>query len=339
MLHNYIKLLPKFLVLVRCITYNHSKYINDTLKGFVIQETDFPYVCLIMDDASTDGEQEVIKKYLDDNFNMETAVFKEIDEANIIIVRHKKNVNCYFAVYFLKQNLYKQKDKKRALYEPWREGCKYEALCEGDDYWIDARKLQKQVTVLENRFDVSMVYTAFRTVDESNNYIKRPIYDSFIGESHSGDQLCRLMDHNFILTCTCMVRSQLFEDAIYNQAPYLFDYALFLTAANNGNIVYLQDCTACYRQVSTSLTNNNNEQVNNMAFLVRFYFLKLYLFGELRKLNKIEDKQCCDSFWNLVLRDLSKGNKTKYFNEVLKRKGVVVFYYLFRAAFNYIFKH
>jgi len=53
-----------FLVSVRCLTYNHAAYIRDTMDGFCMQQTYFPFVCVILDDASTDGEQEVIKNYL-----------------------------------------------------------------------------------------------------------------------------------------------------------------------------------------------------------------------------------------------------------------------------------
>ena len=62
---------PKFIVCVRCITFNHANYIEDAMNGFTMQETNFPYVCTILDDASTDGEQEVIKKYLQEHFDLE----------------------------------------------------------------------------------------------------------------------------------------------------------------------------------------------------------------------------------------------------------------------------
>ena len=54
----------KWMVRVSCMTFNHHAYIEDAMNGFCMQETDFPFVCTIVDDASTDGEPEVIKKYL-----------------------------------------------------------------------------------------------------------------------------------------------------------------------------------------------------------------------------------------------------------------------------------
>lgn len=152
---NYIK---KGEVLVRCMTYNQSKYITDALNGFAMQKTDFPFVCLVMDDASTDGEQEVIKDFLNRECLMDKAEHYDHELADIVIVGHKTNANCKFAVYFLKENLYNT-DKKDPLVEEWQVHCKYTALCEGDDYWIDPLKLQKQVEYMERNPKCTLCFT------------------------------------------------------------------------------------------------------------------------------------------------------------------------------------
>ena len=103
------KIKQKFQVAVRCMTYNHSKYITDTMNGFAMQQTNFPFVCMIVDDASTDGEQEVIKQYIDHHFDYNKdgiSYNKQTEYAEIIFARHKTNKNCYFAVLFLKENLH-----------------------------------------------------------------------------------------------------------------------------------------------------------------------------------------------------------------------------------------
>ena len=95
----------KYTVFVRCMTYNHSEYIEDAMNGFCIQETSFPYVCCIVDDCSNDGEQQIIKNYIHEHFILET-VPENYDYGEVIFARHKKNLNCYFAVILLKQNHY-----------------------------------------------------------------------------------------------------------------------------------------------------------------------------------------------------------------------------------------
>ena len=139
-----------YLVLCDTITYNQASYINDTMDGFCMQKTNFPFVCYIIDDASIDGEPEVIEAYLDANFQMDKADFYELELANVIVAQHKTNTNCTFAVYLLKRNLWKEPDLKYSHRKPWTDRCKYIALCEGDDYWTDPLKLQKQVDLLEN---------------------------------------------------------------------------------------------------------------------------------------------------------------------------------------------
>lgn len=149
-----------FNTLVVCKTFNQSKFITDALNGFAMQKTDFPFVCLVMDDASTDGEQEVIKDFLNRECLMDKAEHYDHELADIVIVGHKTNHNCTFAVYFLKQNLY-YTNKKDLLIDEWETHCKYEALCEGDDYWIDPFKLQKQKEYLDNHQECGMCYTNF----------------------------------------------------------------------------------------------------------------------------------------------------------------------------------
>lgn len=144
-------------VMVRCATYNHSKYIQETLNGFAIQNTDFPFICIVVDDASTDGNQEVIRRYANENCNISKAEISEDDISKYIRVSHKRNANCFFLFCLLKVNLYGKPEKKE-IYKPYRVVCRYEALCEGDDYWIDPLKLQKQVDFLEKNPDYGLVY-------------------------------------------------------------------------------------------------------------------------------------------------------------------------------------
>lgn len=94
---------PKFKVIVRCFTFNQSRYIEETMNGFTMQQTNFPYVCCIVDDASTDGEQQVIIEYIKEYFDItDTAVAyqKETDYAHVVYAQHKINKNCFLRHYF-----------------------------------------------------------------------------------------------------------------------------------------------------------------------------------------------------------------------------------------------
>ena len=118
----------EYTVIVQCFTYNHEKYIKDALNGFVMQKTNFKFCVLVVDDFSTDKTTEIIKSY--------EEKYPEIIKG-----------------IYLESNYYSQKKSKRPILLPWFEKCKYVAVCEGDDYWIDPLKLQKQVDVMESDKD------------------------------------------------------------------------------------------------------------------------------------------------------------------------------------------
>lgn len=141
----------KFLLRTYCATFNHENYILDALKGFAMQQTNFPVVFTIVDDASTDGTAAVIKKFVSENFSLDAdsvGYEKDLDYGHVTFAQHKTNKNCYFAVVYLKENHYSQKKSKEPYLTEWMD-TKYIALCEGDDYWTDPLKLQKQVDFLE----------------------------------------------------------------------------------------------------------------------------------------------------------------------------------------------
>lgn len=178
-------------VIVRCMTYNQSKYITDTLNGFCIQETSFPFVCCIVDDASTDGEQDVINEYLSSNFNLtDSNIFfqKETDYAHITFAQHNKNKNCYFAVLLLKENHYSKGKSylKNHYISEWSNNVDYVAYCEGDDYWIESKKLQWQVDYLDLHPDITYSCCRFKILiqktgemqDDWNVYFKNPANQS-----------------------------------------------------------------------------------------------------------------------------------------------------------------
>lgn len=172
---------PKFKVCVRCCTYNHANYIKDAMNGFCIQQTNFPFVCCIIDDASTDGEQNVINDYVATHFDLANANIAkqyETEYAYIIYAQHNTNKNCYFAVVLLKENLFSKKEsiKKMQYVSEWRDNTEYEALCEGDDYWIDENKLMKQVCFLDENKEYGMCYSNFNILYENTKTIKEALF-------------------------------------------------------------------------------------------------------------------------------------------------------------------
>ncbi len=111
-------------VSICCTAYNHEKYIKDAIEGFLKQTTDFPLEILIHDDASTDKTAQIIKEYE----SRYPEIIKPI---------------------YQKENKYSKGHKINPEFNFSRAKGDYIAICEGDDYWIDPLKLQKQVTEMK----------------------------------------------------------------------------------------------------------------------------------------------------------------------------------------------
>ena len=122
------------LVSICCITYNHAPYIKQCIEGFLIQETTFPIEILIHDDCSTDGTTEIIRDY------------------------EKLYPNLIFPLYEEENQYQKGKASEIDFYNYKRARGKYIAYCEGDDFWTDPLKLQKQVDFMEANPDYSVCF-------------------------------------------------------------------------------------------------------------------------------------------------------------------------------------
>lgn len=136
-------------VSICCVTYNHEKYITQCIEGFLNQKTNFDFEILIHDDASTDRTTEIIKEFE----NMYPNKFR-----NVYQIENQ----------FLKQNTLTEILFKNA------KG-KYIAICEGDDYWEDTQKLQKQIDFLENNSDYGIVFSRYNILKSEGTFKEGPM--------------------------------------------------------------------------------------------------------------------------------------------------------------------
>ena len=275
---------PTYKVCVWCNTYNQASYIKDTMDGFCMQQTNFPFVCLIMDDASTDGEPEVIKQYLNDHFNTEWT--KETDDYHLTLARHQENKNCYFAVYLLKYNHYSIKKRRLKYYREVTDEIDYVALCEGDDYWTDAHKLQKQADALDANPQATLVYTNFQAIDGEGNPISRPFIKDYPGRSHSGDNLPTLLRYgNYIMVLTSMYRYKVWKSESFANCSIKMDFALTLSAALMGDFIWLPEQTACYRSLESGMVRSNLQKGLRWIQDIYRYYAGLVMNGQCKPLS------------------------------------------------------
>ena len=207
------------LVSVRMITYNHEKFIAQAIEGVLMQKTNFPFELIIGEDCSTDRTREVVVDYA----NKYPEIIKPI--------LHEKNVGA--------------KANSKAV----REACvgKYIAICEGDDYWIDSLKLQKQVDFMENHPDFSMCCHAVSRVNVKGRDLKKPIMP------YREDRVVPTEDvivagGGFVGTNSILYRKEFMENPpeFYRISP-VGDAALLLNLAIQGKVYYFADVMSAYR--------------------------------------------------------------------------------------------
>ena len=244
-----------FKVYISCRTYNQSRYIRDALGGFVAQKTQFPFLAIIMDDASIDGEQDVIDSYISHSFGHRpdsTIERWETEDAKWIYARHDENDNAFILAILLKRNLFRN-PKKNKLVAGWTDA-KYIAMCEGDDYWTDPLKLQKQVDFMDRNPDYSMCFTNCLVTDgkrtaKGNSYI----WDTYTTKE--------MLLHNSLVTrnrndrvvspghtSTILIRKPLVPRPAWISKCFIGDEPFFIWLSTFGKAKFINDVTSTYRQ-------------------------------------------------------------------------------------------
>lgn len=292
------------MVCINCITYNHASYIEDAMNGFCMQQTNFPFVAAIIEDASTDGEPEVIKSYLNKHFDMANARQWETDDAIFIEACHKENQNCWFAVVLLKYNFRQIKKSKSPLFEKWNSQVKYIAICEGDDYWIVPHKLQKQVDVLNDYPECSFCGTGF-----IEKKVGEPDRDYTIISSNSEVAFydIRNFGRKWIgKTLTLLIRKTCYVNYVEEIKKYKApkDTYLLYHLLKQGNCVYIPKPMGVY--------NNNGQGIWNSKTLAERLAWDTNTMRELYLKNN-KDKDIYDlyiSYLNMyIMNDMIKERK------------------------------
>ena len=254
------------------------------MDGFCMQQTNFPFICLIMDDASTDGEPEVLEAYLNNHFDTEWT--KETDDYHLTVARHQENKNCFFAVYLLKYNHYTIKKRKLKYFREVADEIDYVAFCEGDDYWTDAHKLQKQADALDANPQVTLVYTNFQTIDGEGNPISRPFIKDFPGRSHSGDNLPTLLRYgNYIMVLTSMYRYKVLESEYRTNCPVRMDFDTTMCAALMGDFIWMPEQMGCYRILESGMVRSNLQKGLRWIQDIYRYYAGLVMNGQCKPLS------------------------------------------------------
>lgn len=207
------------MVTIRCITYNHEPYIRQCLEGFIMQKTNFRFEAIVHDDASTDETANIIREYAEKYPDIIKPIFET-------------------------ENQYSKLDGSIQRIMSEHIHGKYVAMCEGDDYWIDPLKLQKQVDFLESNPKYSMcAHNAFVFYQQKNDVCL------FNKTSYSGELSVHDAIHAWkIPTASILVLSEIAKEyPSWLAVIYSGDYSLILRTLLKGKIYLNSDIMSVYR--------------------------------------------------------------------------------------------
>ena len=249
------------LVIIRCITYNHAPYIRQCLEGFVMQKTNFRFEAIVHDDASTDGTADIIREYAEKY----PDIIKPIYETENQYSKHDGSI-------------------RRIIDAAMASTAKYVAWCEGDDYWTDPLKLQKQVDFLEANPNYSMCYTDVRYL-----YQHTGLFDDSISLSQKSDiTTADLMQSNRVHTLTALARAELlrkYHSDFLPQMPRfrMGDYPMWLWMSIQAPIYHIKEKCGDYRHLEESASHSKDVYRMYKFYLsfcdIRIYFNKRFKLG------------------------------------------------------------
>lgn len=213
--------IENLLVSISCITYNHENYIADTIESFLMQKTNFKFEILIHDDASTDKTAEIIKEYEKKYPDIIKPIYQTENQ-------YSKGADVSFI------------NEKRAI-------GKYVALCEGDDYWTDPFKLQKQIDYMEKHPECSLCVhggIVVSALEKKVKYYNRPsnrsrIFD--VKEIIAGGGELFLTNSMIFRAEFIFNRPSFLKNAPVGDYPYAINLALL------GTVFYMDELMSAYR--------------------------------------------------------------------------------------------
>ena len=212
-------------VSIICNVFNHEKYIRDALEGFVAQKTKFPFEVLVHDDASTDRSAEIIREYEEKYPDIIKPVYQ-------------------------KENQYSKGIKISKTFQQPRVRGKYIAICEGDDYWSDCHKLQKQCDFLDANEDYSMCVCSTTWFNMLTGTAENRCIASEDREIPLEDIILEKNGRIFQLA-SVMVRSEIWKQwPEWRLAFPIGDLPLAILAGLNGRVYMLSDVMTVYRYYS-----------------------------------------------------------------------------------------
>lgn len=281
------------LVSVICTAFNQGNYIEDALKSFLMQRTDFPFEIIIHDDASTDNTAAIINDYV-------------------------RNYPLIIKPIFQKNNQFSINGHLPFLNTLKASVGTYLALCEGDDFWIDENKIQKQLEELESNKSVNILITKVFSLSSDNSLH----HFCDLGKSKKiipFEQCILGPEKDFYPTASFFIRKKALKNLpewFINDAP-VGDYYIHLFGSFPNGCIYLPTETTIYRINSVGSLSSMMNSERFLSLRYRSYFCGeklLELYGGNESFKEAIIKKQVEYLFHLFLVSL----KLKKLNESVK---------------------
>jgi glycosyltransferase involved in cell wall biosynthesis len=234
------------------ITYGHERFIQKSIEGVLMQKCNFDIELIISNDCSPDSTDDIVNEIINSHEN----------KSWIKYTRHSTNMGAAGnSIWTLKQ----------------AKG-KYVAICDGDDYWTDPLKLQKQVDIFEKDKSIGLVHTDYEKYYQETS--EKSINSIGLKKIPEGEIYNDLFKSNLIATLTTVIRKDALDEAVIKLETQLSkwslgDYPLWLFISTRYKIAYLPNVTATYRILSESASNTKNK-VKKIKFYLNVLKIQLY---------------------------------------------------------------
>ena len=318
---------------ISCVTYNHEKYISEAVDSFLMQETEYAFEVVIGEDCSTDKTLEIVKKY------------KEQYPRIIKLIEWPENVGA-------------EKNWLTVL-----ENCKgkYIANCEGDDYWVDPFKLQKQVSYLEVNPDYGLVHSDCNFLNSNNNkyiYSANKTYGIVTDYDDDQDKLFYLLIQSSmkIRTPTVMYRNKLLKEINEElqricREFLMGDTPLWLLLSRITKFHYFDEVMAVYR-ITENSGSRPIKKINSARFALSMVEMRIYFLLKYDKpipdniQNLYNNRLLIYKTYNHSYLGMYEVNSTSFvFRHIIKkmhlkliRYGVLLFYKVQMVAIIFLQK-
>jgi predicted O-linked N-acetylglucosamine transferase (SPINDLY family)/glycosyltransferase involved in cell wall biosynthesis len=275
------------LVSICCFTYNHKDFIEEAIEGFLMQETTFPVEIIIRDDASTDGTSQIVKNYS----KKYPQIIKPI---------------------LLAENQYSQRREAFTKIHSVARG-NYIALCEGDDYWAEPTKLQKQIFLLEQNSTSSFCFHNTLIVNQKMQ-VSGQLRPNTASLMHSVEEL---LGSNFIHTSSIVFRKSMRPEfpEWYSKAP-MGDWPFCILLAEKGNFLYINEVMSHYRLHGQSSWSSQSQAIRCAKTVHLFDLLKDHFAKKpelLAKVNKGFIMHCLNAAKEF--KNLNDAENANFFHE------------------------